>query len=136
MEHVSSCQKRLAVRTQLDVVTVNESVAAENLLCVRIPYDELLVWRFHRIELDIIAETEVYLVVVEVKTRRNDTFCHPSSAVNHSKIKHIVNATQAYVFKHNIHKDIRFDIISIIPTLDGKFEIEHQEDAFLPPIGR
>ena len=93
-------------------------------------------WRFHRIELDIIAETEVYLVVVEVKTRRNDTFCHPSSAVNHSKIKHIVNATQAYVFKHNIHKDIRFDIISIIPTLDGKFEIEHQEDAFLPPIGR
>ena len=93
-------------------------------------------WRFHRIELDIIAETEVYLVVVEVKTRRNDTFCHPSSAVNHSKIKHIVNATQAYVFKHNIHKDIRFDIISIIPTLDGKFEIEHQEDAFFPPIGR
>ena len=93
-------------------------------------------WRFHRIELDIIAETADYLVIVEVKTRRNDTFCHPSSAVNHSKIKHIVNATQAYIFKHNIHKDTRFDVISIIPTENGNFNIEHQEDAFIPPLGR
>ena len=93
-------------------------------------------WRVGHIELDIIAENADYIVVVEVKTRRNDIFCHPSSAVNNTKIKHIVNATQAYIFKHNIHKDIRFDIISIIPTMDGNFEIEHQEDAFLPPIGR
>lgn len=93
-------------------------------------------WRTHRIELDIIAENEDYIVVVEVKTRKNDKYCHPSNAVNHTKIKHIVNATQAYIFKHNITKDVRFDIISIIPTHDGNFQVEHEEDAFLPPIGR
>ena len=93
-------------------------------------------WRTHHIELDIIAENKDFIVVVEVKTRKNDKFCHPSDAVNHTKIKRIVNATQAYIFKYNINKDIRFDIISIIPTLDGNFEIEHQEDAFVPPIGR
>ena len=53
-----------------------------------------------------------------------------------ASILNIINATQAYIFKYNINKDIRFDIISIIPTLDGNFEIEHQEDAFFPPIGR
>ena len=93
-------------------------------------------WRVGHIELDIIAENKDFIVVVEVKTRKNDKFCHPSDAVNHTKIKRIVNATQAYIFKYNINKDIRFDIISIIPTLDGNFEIEHQEDAFVPPIGR
>lgn len=93
-------------------------------------------WRVGHIELDIIAENKDFIVVVEVKTRKNDKFCHPSDAVNHTKIKRIINATQAYIFKYNINKDIRFDIISIIPTLDGNFEIEHQEDAFFPPIGR
>lgn len=93
-------------------------------------------WRTHHIELDIIAENEDFVVIVEVKSRRNNKFCHPSDAVNYTKIKHIVNATQAYIFKHNINKDIRFDIISIIPTHNGSFEILHQEDAFVPPIGR
>lgn len=93
-------------------------------------------WRVGHIELDIIAENKDFIVVVEVKTRKNDKFCHPSDAVNHTKIKRIINATQAYIFKYNINKDIRFDIISIIPTLDGNFEIEHQEDAFFPSIGR
>ena len=93
-------------------------------------------WRCHHIELDIIVENNDFIVVVEVKTRRNDRFCHPSDAVNYTKIKRIVNATQAYIFKYNINKDIRFDIISIIPTVDGNFEIEHQEDAFVPPVGR
>ena len=93
-------------------------------------------WRFHHIELDIIAENEDFIVIVEVKSRRNDKFCHPSEAVNNTKIKRIVNATQAYIFKHNIKKDIRFDIISIIPTAEGNFQIEHQEDAFFSPLGR
>ena len=93
-------------------------------------------WRTHHIELDIIAENEDYIVVVEVKTRRNDKFCHPSDAVNYTKIKRIVNATQAYIFKYNINKDVRFDIISIIPLPNGDFAVEHQEDAFYPPMGR
>lgn len=93
-------------------------------------------WRIHHIELDIIAENKDFIVIVEVKSRRNDLFCHPSEAVNHTKIKRIINATQAYIFKYNINKDIRFDIISIIPTLEGNFEIEHQEDAFFCPLGR
>ena len=93
-------------------------------------------WRTHHIELDIIAENDDFIIVVEVKTRRNDKFCHPSDAVNHTKIRHIVNATQAYIFKYNIMKDVRFDIISIIPLSDGGYEIEHQEDAFFPPMGR
>ena len=50
--------------------------------------------------------------------------------------KRIVNATQAYIFKHNINKDVRFDIISIIPLPNGDFAVEHQEDAFYPPMGR
>ena len=74
-------------------------------------------WRTHHIELDIIAENEDFIVIVEVKTRRNDTFCHPSDAVNRTKIKHIVNATQAYIFKYNINKDISNEIPIIAKSL-------------------
>ena len=38
--------------------------------------------------------------------------------------------------KYNINKDIRFDIISIIPLPNGDYNVEHQEDAFVPPMGR
>lgn len=93
-------------------------------------------WRNHHKELDIVAEIEDFIVVVEVKTRRNDIFCHPSDAVNYSKMKNIINAAQAYIFRYNVQKDVRFDIISIIPLPSGSYEIEHQEDAFIPPIGR
>ena len=91
-------------------------------------------WHFGKYELDIIAEIDEYLVVVEVKSRSTDTWEHPLDAITNSKIRFMVNATEAYILKHDIDKEVRFDVISTIPKKNMDWEIEHIEDAFHAPL--
>lgn len=49
-------------------------------------------WRWHHYELDIVAEREGELVVVEVKTRSEDFLLAPEDAVDTAKIRRIVAA--------------------------------------------
>jgi len=50
-------------------------------------------WFFGKLELDIIAEKDDWLVIVEVKTRSTATFEHPEEAITIKKIRNIVRAT-------------------------------------------
>ena len=70
-------------------------------------------WRTGRKELDIVAELENELVIIEVKTRRNQEFGQPEESINEKKIRRIVVAADAYVRKYAIDAPVRFDIISI-----------------------
>jgi len=90
-------------------------------------------WVVGKLELDIVAEKDGWLVVVEVKTRSTETFEHPKDAITLRKIRNIVNATHEYIFKFDWQGETRFDVISVIPH-GQDFHIEHIEDAFLPPL--
>jgi putative endonuclease len=86
-------------------------------------------WRYKKTEIDIIAEKNNLLVVVEVKARTSDYFENPKEAVTFKKQKNIVNTTEAYIERFNIDLETRFDIISITFE-NGKEKIEHIVDAF------
>ena len=88
-------------------------------------------WRFQRAEIDIIAETEEVLVVVEVKTRTSLIYENPKEAVTKTKQKQLVKAADAYLQEHAIDKECRFDIVSVIINKDEP-TIEHLMDAFYP----
>lgn len=90
-------------------------------------------WRSGKKELDIVAEHDNELIVVEVKTRKNDQFGNPEEAVNNQKIRHIIASTDAYLRKFCIDLPVRFDIITVIGK-EAPFRMEHIEDAFYPPI--
>ena len=90
-------------------------------------------WRSGKMELDLVAYRDTTLVVVEVKTRRNEEYLHPEEAVTLRKIRNLVRATDAYVKLFDIPFDVRFDIITLVGENDS-FEIEHIEDAFLAPL--
>lgn len=90
-------------------------------------------WTCGKLELDIVAEKDGWLVVVEVKTRSTDTFEHPQEAITPRKIKNIVLATQEYILQYNWQGETRFDVISVIPK-GQSFVIEHIKDAFLAPL--
>lgn len=87
-------------------------------------------WRFQKAEIDIIAQKENILAVVEVKTRSTVYFGNPQDFVNPKKIKLMVTAINEYVISKNLDVEVRFDIIGIIKT-KKETEIEHLEDAFL-----
>lgn len=85
-------------------------------------------WRYLKAEVDIIAETDEYVVAVEVKTRSSDDFGDPQDFVSKKKIQLLVEAMNAYVEKYDIDKEVRFDIIALTKQEKG-FRIEHLEDA-------
>lgn len=87
-------------------------------------------FRYLKAEVDIIAEFENQIVVVEVKARHTDAFLEPQEAVNRKKIKLLVSATNYFIEENNINKEVRFDIISVLPNKQKTLEITHIIDAF------
>ncbi|MBN2163932.1 MAG: YraN family protein [Pontiellaceae bacterium] len=84
-------------------------------------------------ELDIVAERASTLVFVEVKTRRNEQYGRPFSAVNRDKRKRLSRAAVGYLRKKKLTPAfIRFDLIEVIGAPDdGRApEIRHIENAF------
>lgn len=90
-------------------------------------------WRFHKYEIDIIAENEDFIIFLEVKTRTSTLWGNPEEFISKGQIKRIVAAADFYLREYDIEKDARFDVISA--TLNkGKIEIEHIDDAFMAPL--
>ena len=87
-------------------------------------------FRYLKAEVDIIAEFENQIVVVEVKARHTDAFLEPQEAVNKKKIKLLISATNYYIEENNIDKEVRFDIISVLPNQQKTLEITQIIDAF------
>jgi len=90
-------------------------------------------YRVGKLELDIVAEKDGWLIIVEVRTRSTDTFIAPEETIDLRKIKNLVNAAGGYIRSHNWQGETRFDIITIIPS-GAKHNIDHIVDAFLPPV--
>ena len=87
-------------------------------------------FRYLKAEVDIIAETKNQVVIVEVKARATDAFQEPQEAVNKKKIKLLVSAANYFIEENNINKEVRFDIISVLPNQQKTLEIHHIIDAF------
>lgn len=89
-------------------------------------------WRNHHLELDIVAQKDKLLVIVEVKTANSREFGLPQEWVTRRKQRHIIRAAHAYIMLHNIQMETRFDIIAILlnPQPPQPHQIEHIIDAF------
>jgi len=86
-------------------------------------------WRFQKAEVDIIAQKENVLAIIEVKTRATDYFGNPQDFISPKKIKLLTNAIDEYVTKNDLDVEVRFDVIGIIKN-KNETKIEHLKDAF------
>ena len=87
-------------------------------------------FRFQHHEIDIVSEFQDLIVVTEVKARSYDTLIEPEEAVNKKKIKSIVQTADFFMTDNQIDKEVRFDIITVLPDKTGALQITHIEDAF------
>ena len=87
-------------------------------------------YRFLKAEVDVIAQKENTLAVIEVKTRSTDYFGNPEEFVTPKKIKLLLSAIDNYVVENDLDVEVRFDIIAIIKK-QNQLKIEHLQDAFL-----
>ena len=86
-------------------------------------------WTFQKAEIDIIAQKDQILAVVEVKTRSSIDFGLPQDFVKPKKIQMLVKAVNEYVLQNELDVEVRFDIIAIHKE-GNQFKMEHLEDAF------
>ena len=97
-------------------------------------------WRYGRAEIDIVAMNGSTLVFAEVKTRSDDLFERPESAVDDKKRRLLTRAAVAYMRKIGHEWAIRFDILAVVlkhfseKTETDIFFIDHFEDAFFPRL--
>lgn len=86
--------------------------------------------RYQKGEIDIIAEFNSEIIIIEVKARGSDIFMEPQEAVTKKKIKSLVMVADYFMKDRDLKQEVRFDIISVLPDEKGRLQITHLEDAF------
>ena len=87
-------------------------------------------FRYQKAEIDIVAEFNGIIVVTEVKARSYNTLIEPQEAVTKKKIKSIVMCSDFFMNERKIDKEVRFDIITVLPDEQGVLQLNYIEDAF------
>ncbi len=87
-------------------------------------------WTSGHHEVDIIMQDGEWLVMVEVKTRKNDTFSDPMRAIDDIKLWNLLEAAKAYRKEHPDTYDliVRIDAVCIVGEHCEK--VEHYIDPF------
>jgi putative endonuclease len=81
-------------------------------------------------ELDLVCRRGKDLVVVEVKTRTDDSFGTPVEAVGTRKRRSLMTAAAEYRALSGWRGPIRYAVIGLIVKADGGFRSELIEDPF------
>lgn len=117
-------------RNNKDLGELGEDLAAKSLKKKKISIISRN-YRQNNGEIDIIAEDGDDLVFIEVKTRSNTKYGTPGEAVNFSKQQQIIRVAREYISRHNLfHKNIRFDVITVLLMKNETPEIELIKNAF------
>ena len=89
-------------------------------------------WRYHRLEIDLIAWESDVLVFVEVKTRSSKSYYAPERSIDRSKWENLARAAGIYMQRCGHEWEIRFDVVSVVVYPDMDYTIEHYSDVFFP----
>jgi putative endonuclease len=87
-------------------------------------------WRHRNWELDIIADKENRLHVIEVKTRTSDRYGHPEENMDAKKMQYLINAAEEYLYLYPRWQQLQFDILSI-NMKENEVEYFLIEDVYL-----
>ena len=87
-------------------------------------------WKSGHRDLDIIALDGNTVVFVEVKTRRNRLFTEPEMAVDYQKIRNLQQAANHYIKYRHINQEVRFDVITVVGSMNETPSVEHIKEAF------
>jgi len=87
-------------------------------------------YRYGHGEIDIIAMYKDVLIFVEVRVKFSDKFGSPEDSVTIKKREQLKKIASAFIQMNEVNfSECRFDVIGIT-FKDGKFNINHIENAF------
>jgi putative endonuclease len=87
--------------------------------------------RAQGVELDLVAARGSLRVFVEVKTRHSRRLGLPEEAVDRRKRERLVRGASAWMREHRVRAGtVRFDVIAVERSADGRWELRHLPGAF------
>lgn len=117
-----------------DLGKIGENIAA-NLLIKKGYIIRERNWRIGKLEIDIIAELNQRIVIVEVKTRSTNTY-NPLDAIDRKKVMRLIRAAKSYLTINHLERELQFDIVTVVGTNSHDLELNHYADAIMPPLKR
>jgi len=88
-------------------------------------------WRCPAGEIDAILRDGDVLVIAEVKTRRGTEFGLPAEALVPAKVARLRRLASLWLAQSRLRpREVRFDVISVLPQPRGAAHIEHLRGAF------
>ncbi len=90
-------------------------------------------WRHYHKEIDIIAEKNGELIIVEVKSTFGVGRVTADELMSNGKMRFIVDAAEAYINRFKVEKETRFDLVIVTFSGEG-ISLEHIEGAFTPGV--
>ena len=85
-------------------------------------------WRISHLEVDIIAQDKDFIVIVEVKARRNN-YLSFDEIISLRKQRNLINAAEKYLDQKDLDNELRFDVAFV--TIEKKqYKIEYIQNAF------
>ena len=90
-------------------------------------------WRLDKLEVDIVAEKDRCIVMVEVKTWSYDVQS-ALLAVDKRKQSFLIRAANAYVKSLEFAYSVRVDVICVVGDGPDNFRIDHIPDAVRPRV--
>lgn len=88
-------------------------------------------WRHSRYEIDIIAEKNGVLHIVEVKIRSSRRYGLPEQNVKHKKFRSLLEAADEFLYRHPEFRHVQFDIVAIRLFANEAPEYFLIEDVYL-----
>lgn len=90
-------------------------------------------WKLNHLEVDIVAEHDNKIIIVEVKTRTLNVNA-AYDAVDNKKQAQLLRAANTYIKYYRLPHAVQIDVICVVGDGPYNFTIEHIEDAIRPRI--
>jgi len=88
-------------------------------------------WRCAEGEIDLVLRDGPDLVFCEVKTRRGGAYGRPAEAIRPAKVRRLRRLATLWLARADVHpRDVRFDVVEVLPQLRGASQVEHIRAAF------
>ncbi|MBL7262045.1 YraN family protein [Paractinoplanes lichenicola] len=88
-------------------------------------------WRCPDGEVDLVLRDGEDIVFCEVKTRRSDRFGPPAAAVTQQKVRRLRHLALRWLAEAGIRpREIRFDVVEVLPQTRGGSQVTHIRAAF------
>jgi putative endonuclease len=88
-------------------------------------------WRCPDGEVDLVLRDGTDVVFCEVKTRRSKLFGTPAEAIGPDKVRRLRRLAHRWLAQSGVRpREIRFDVVEVLPQSQGAPVVEHIRAAF------